>query len=247
MEIDRGPGRGQVKQQPHARSTSPWIVPRTKPRLVMPASAADTRPAPRTDAPTRIAWVGSDDRSCPIISAHLPSFPLFHRLAARQPAVGASGYRSRRPLSRSGPPRRRAGWPEGARRQAIIDRSGPSPNGPQPSPKPKPVNPRLDTLQPYPFEKLRALFKDVKPSSAHAPISFGIGEFKHATPALIRNAVVAALDGRGLVPGHGGLRRAARCDRAGASAATALIPSMRPARCCPSRARARRCSRSRRP
>jgi N-succinyldiaminopimelate aminotransferase len=56
------------------------------------------------------------------------------------------------------------------------------------------VNPLLDRLQPYPFEKLRALLKDATPP-AHLPhISFGIGEPKHATPGLIREAVVASLD-----------------------------------------------------
>lgn len=67
-----------------------------------------------------------------------------------------------------------------------------------------PVNPRLDSLQPYPFEKLRALFKDVTPSGALKPISFGIGEPKHATPALIRDAVVAALDGLASYPATAG-------------------------------------------
>ncbi|KAF1027755.1 MAG: LL-diaminopimelate aminotransferase [Burkholderia plantarii] len=57
------------------------------------------------------------------------------------------------------------------------------------------MNPRLDTLQSYPFEKLRVLFKDVTPPAALPAISFGLGEPKHPTPALIREAVVAALDG----------------------------------------------------
>jgi N-succinyldiaminopimelate aminotransferase len=56
------------------------------------------------------------------------------------------------------------------------------------------VNPLLDRLQPYPFEKLRALLKDATPPAALPHISFGIGEPKHATPALIREAVVASLD-----------------------------------------------------
>ena len=56
------------------------------------------------------------------------------------------------------------------------------------------MNPLLDRLQPYPFEKLRALFKDVTPNAALPAISFGIGEPKHPTPALIRDAVVASLD-----------------------------------------------------
>jgi len=57
------------------------------------------------------------------------------------------------------------------------------------------VNPRLSALQPYPFEKLKALVKDVTPSPAHTPISFGIGEPKHPTPALVKDALTAALGG----------------------------------------------------
>lgn len=67
-----------------------------------------------------------------------------------------------------------------------------------------PVNPRLDSLQPYPFEKLRALFKDVTPPAGLKPISFGICEPKHPTPALIRDAVVAALDGLAAYPATAG-------------------------------------------
>ncbi|TDN69675.1 succinyldiaminopimelate transaminase [Paraburkholderia sp. BL10I2N1] len=62
------------------------------------------------------------------------------------------------------------------------------------------MNPLLDSLQPYPFEKLRALFKDVTPPAALAHISFGIGEPKHPTPALIRDAVVASLGGLASYP-----------------------------------------------
>lgn len=67
-----------------------------------------------------------------------------------------------------------------------------------------PVNPRLDSLQPYPFEKLHALFKDVTPAGDLKPISFGIGEPKHPTPALIRDTVVAALDGLASYPATAG-------------------------------------------
>jgi len=62
------------------------------------------------------------------------------------------------------------------------------------------VNPLLDTLQPYPFEKLRALFKDIAPPTHLPPLSFGLGEPKHPTPALIRAAVSAALDGLAVYP-----------------------------------------------
>ncbi|WP_028224696.1 succinyldiaminopimelate transaminase [Paraburkholderia ferrariae] len=66
------------------------------------------------------------------------------------------------------------------------------------------MNPLLDTLQPYPFEKLRALFKDVTPKAGLRAISFGIGEPKHPTPALIRDAVVASLDGLAVYPATAG-------------------------------------------
>jgi N-succinyldiaminopimelate aminotransferase len=66
------------------------------------------------------------------------------------------------------------------------------------------VNPLLDTLQTYPFEKLRVLFKDVTPNAALPHISFGIGEPKHPTPALIRDAIVASLDGLAVYPATAG-------------------------------------------
>ncbi|WP_246024820.1 succinyldiaminopimelate transaminase [Paraburkholderia dinghuensis] len=66
------------------------------------------------------------------------------------------------------------------------------------------MNPLLDTLQTYPFEKLRALFKDVTPKAGLRPISLGIGEPKHPTPALIRDAVMASLDGLSVYPATAG-------------------------------------------
>ena len=56
------------------------------------------------------------------------------------------------------------------------------------------MNPKLSLLQPYPFERLRRLFADVTPSPAYRPISLGIGEPKHATPQMLKNALAAALD-----------------------------------------------------
>jgi N-succinyldiaminopimelate aminotransferase len=55
------------------------------------------------------------------------------------------------------------------------------------------VNPRLATLQPYPFERLRALLDGVTPNAGHAPLNLSIGEPKHATPSLITDALTAAL------------------------------------------------------
>ncbi|QCP49309.1 succinyldiaminopimelate transaminase [Trinickia violacea] len=62
------------------------------------------------------------------------------------------------------------------------------------------MNPLLDSLQPYPFEKLRVLLKDATPPAGLPHISFGIGEPKHPTPALIRDAVVASLNGLSAYP-----------------------------------------------
>ncbi|XNT62571.1 hypothetical protein ACL7DC_10640 [Bordetella pertussis] len=48
------------------------------------------------------------------------------------------------------------------------------------------MNPRLDALHPYPFEKLRALLADAgKPTHDLPPINLSIGEPKHAAPAAV--------------------------------------------------------------
>ncbi|WP_426336139.1 succinyldiaminopimelate transaminase [Pseudoduganella sp. R-31] len=57
------------------------------------------------------------------------------------------------------------------------------------------MNPHLDKLQSYPFEKLRQLFAGSTPNPAFKPISLGMGEPKHPTPAFIRQALVDNLDG----------------------------------------------------
>jgi len=56
------------------------------------------------------------------------------------------------------------------------------------------MNPLLQLLQPYPFERLRHLLADVAPNPAYTPISLGLGEPKHATPALVQGAMVAAVN-----------------------------------------------------
>ena len=66
------------------------------------------------------------------------------------------------------------------------------------------MNPRLALLHPYPFERLRALTRDIQPAAAHAPISLGIGEPKHATPAFIQEALAGALDGLARYPATAG-------------------------------------------
>jgi N-succinyldiaminopimelate aminotransferase len=66
------------------------------------------------------------------------------------------------------------------------------------------VNPLLDRLQPYPFEKLRALFASVDAPAGVKPISFGIGEPKHPTPQFIRDALSASLGGLASYPATAG-------------------------------------------
>jgi N-succinyldiaminopimelate aminotransferase len=66
------------------------------------------------------------------------------------------------------------------------------------------VNPRLSRLQPYPFERLRALLAGVDPP-ATPPIRLSIGEPQHATPALVRTALTAHLDGLSTYPLTGGI------------------------------------------
>jgi len=62
------------------------------------------------------------------------------------------------------------------------------------------MNPLLARLHPYPFERWRELTRGITPSAAHAPISLGIGEPKHATPALIEEALVKGFQGLSAYP-----------------------------------------------
>lgn len=73
------------------------------------------------------------------------------------------------------------------------------------------MNPLLDRLHPYPFERLRALTRDIVPNPALRPISLGLGEPRHATPALIKDALTGSLAGLASYPATAGepaLRRA---------------------------------------
>jgi N-succinyldiaminopimelate aminotransferase len=67
------------------------------------------------------------------------------------------------------------------------------------------VNPFLNKLQPYPFEKLKQLFAGITPNPAYKAISLGLGEPKHATPAFIRSALTAHLDGLASYPSTAGI------------------------------------------
>ena len=62
------------------------------------------------------------------------------------------------------------------------------------------MNPRLGLLQPYPFEKLRALLAGVTPPANLRPILLYIGEPQHPTPALLTDALKANLGGLARYP-----------------------------------------------
>lgn len=60
------------------------------------------------------------------------------------------------------------------------------------------MNLHLPLLHAYPFERLRQLFDGITPDARLRPISLGIGEPRHATPALIKDAYCKAIEGTGL-------------------------------------------------
>ncbi len=73
------------------------------------------------------------------------------------------------------------------------------------------MNPDLDRLHPYPFERLRALLGDATPPAELAHIALSIGEPQHPVPTLVRDALVETLDGLGRYPvtaGNPALREA---------------------------------------
>ena len=57
------------------------------------------------------------------------------------------------------------------------------------------MNPNLNCLQPYPFQRLRDLFAGISPNPAYSAINLSIGEPKHATPQLIKDALTSNLAG----------------------------------------------------
>jgi N-succinyldiaminopimelate aminotransferase len=62
------------------------------------------------------------------------------------------------------------------------------------------MNPDLDRLQAYPFERLAALKQGVKPPPGLDHIALSIGEPKHPTPALIRETLLTHLHGLSVYP-----------------------------------------------
>ncbi|HEY6135045.1 MAG TPA: succinyldiaminopimelate transaminase [Rubrivivax sp.] len=66
------------------------------------------------------------------------------------------------------------------------------------------MNPLLQRLHAYPFERLRELTRGIVPSAGLRPIGLGIGEPRHATPQLIEAALMAALPGLSSYPATAG-------------------------------------------
>ncbi|MDE2394525.1 MAG: succinyldiaminopimelate transaminase [Burkholderiales bacterium] len=66
------------------------------------------------------------------------------------------------------------------------------------------MNPLLARLHPYPFERWRELTRGITPNPALRPISLGIGEPKHATPALVERAIREGLAGLSSYPATAG-------------------------------------------
>ena len=85
------------------------------------------------------------------------------------------------------------------------------------------MNPDLQKLQPYPFQKLATLFREVTPNPEYRAISLSIGEPKHATPQFIKDALTANLDGLANYPTTAG-SDALRCAIANWLATRYAIP-----------------------
>ena len=67
------------------------------------------------------------------------------------------------------------------------------------------MNHALTQLQPYPFEKLRALLGTVKPAAEKRAIALSIGEPKHESPAFVAQAMADNLDKLAVYPSTLGL------------------------------------------
>ena len=67
------------------------------------------------------------------------------------------------------------------------------------------MNSNLSKLQPYPFQRLRDLFAGITPNPAYKPVNLSIGEPKHDTPALIKQALVDHLAGLATYPTTAGV------------------------------------------
>lgn len=66
------------------------------------------------------------------------------------------------------------------------------------------MNPRLETLHPYPFAKLRTLLNGVEANRELKEIKLSIGEPQHPAPKIVIDAMVSATGGLSKYPATGG-------------------------------------------
>ena len=66
------------------------------------------------------------------------------------------------------------------------------------------MNPLLNKLQPYPFERLRSLLVGVTPAPSLTAINLSIGEPKHPTPQVVTDAISANFVGLSSYPATAG-------------------------------------------
>ena len=67
------------------------------------------------------------------------------------------------------------------------------------------MNSHLSQLQPYPFQRLRDLFAGIQPNADYQAVNLSIGEPKHDTPTLIKEALVNNLSGLASYPTTAGI------------------------------------------
>lgn len=73
------------------------------------------------------------------------------------------------------------------------------------------MNPNMNLLQPYPFQRLNTLFADITPNPEYTPVNLSIGEPKHKTPEIIQASFIKHMSGLAHYPttkGNLGLRQA---------------------------------------
>ena len=66
------------------------------------------------------------------------------------------------------------------------------------------MNPDLQLLQPYPFERLRALLRELPAPAGRTLITLSVGEPQHPAPAFVRAALADALELLGRYPATAG-------------------------------------------
>ena len=67
------------------------------------------------------------------------------------------------------------------------------------------MNPYLQDLQPYPFEKLKQMKQGIEPNATLEPILLSVGEPKHAAPDFAKKALIDSIDGLANYPSTKGI------------------------------------------